>query len=86
MKFIGGQFKKVLVIFAGTICLILGLLGLVLPFLQGILFIILGGVLLSLASRRIQAWIESRTRKYPALHTRIAKVQAWAQRIIGPLD
>jgi uncharacterized membrane protein YbaN (DUF454 family) len=43
---------------AGILLLIFGVVGLFLPFLQGILFIILGLSLLSTESPRAKAWLE----------------------------
>lgn len=43
---------------AGISLLFLGVLGLFLPFLQGILFLIMGLTLLSTESPRAKAWLE----------------------------
>jgi uncharacterized membrane protein YbaN (DUF454 family) len=43
---------------AGVALLILGVIGLFLPFLQGILFLIMGLTLLSSESERAKAWLE----------------------------
>jgi len=43
---------------AGIALLILGVIGLFLPFLQGILFLIMGLTLLSTESERAKAWLE----------------------------
>jgi len=43
---------------AGVALLILGVIGLFLPFLQGILFLIMGLTLLSTESARAKAWLE----------------------------
>jgi len=43
---------------AGILLLILGVIGLFLPFLQGILFIVLGLSLLSSESPRAKVWLE----------------------------
>ena len=43
---------------AGVALLILGVIGLFLPFLQGILFLIMGLTLLSTESERAKAWLE----------------------------
>ncbi len=43
---------------AGAALLVLGVIGLFLPFLQGILFLIMGLTLLSTESERAKAWLE----------------------------
>ena len=78
--------KKTLVIAAGVFFVILGILGLALPFLQGLLFIVIGVVLLSLASTSVRDWLETHTRRYPKLHKMVEKMQAAAVRIIGSTD
>jgi uncharacterized membrane protein YbaN (DUF454 family) len=50
-------------IILGCLCLILGVIGLFLPFLQGILFIVIGLTLLSSESdhaRRLLEWLRAR--------------------------
>ncbi len=80
------QIKKTLMIMAGIILIILGLIGLALPFLQGFLFLAIGIVLLSLASSRIRGWTEMHTRRFPKVHKFIEKTQGWVVRIIGPVE
>ena len=71
---------------AGVIFIILGILGLALPFLQGILFLVIGSILLSLASSKARKWIESRTIRYPKLHAFVEKTEKWMTGIIGTVD
>ena len=52
----------------GILFLALGIIGLFLPVLQGILFIIVGLLLLAPYSRRIRKLVASFRLKYPALH------------------
>lgn len=73
-------------IVVGIIFVLLGLVGLALPFLQGFLFLIIGAVLLSLASSRIRSWIEMHTRRYPRVHHFFEKIQLWVIKIIGPTE
>ena len=42
----------------GIVCMILGVLGLFLPFLQGILFLVIGLTLLSAESDRAKRWLD----------------------------
>ena len=48
---------------AGVLLLVLGVIGLFLPFLQGILFIVMGLSLLSTESDRAKAWLEHLQRR-----------------------
>ena len=69
------KIKKKLVLVAGILFIILGLVGLVLPFLQGFLFLAIGVILLSLHSPKIRAWTDTHTVKYPKIHATIQKVE-----------
>ncbi|MEM7078177.1 MAG: DUF454 family protein [Pseudomonadota bacterium] len=46
--------RRALLIISGTILVMLGILGLVLPFAPGLLFLLLGAVCFSLASNRLR--------------------------------
>lgn len=76
------ELKRILILAAAIIFLILGVVGLALPFLQGFLFIIIGLILLSIASPTARAWIEHHTRKFPKLHRFVEKTEAWITKII----
>lgn len=75
--------KRVLIAVAAVIFLALGIIGLALPFLQGILFIVIGLILLSLVSPLFQQWLEKHTRRFPRLHALIVKTENWVRKIIG---
>ncbi|RJQ35314.1 DUF454 family protein [Candidatus Parcubacteria bacterium] len=75
--------KRVLLFFFAFLFIALGVLGLVLPFLQGFLFLAIGLILLSIASPRARAWIESHTRKYPKVHAMVEKIEKRITNIIG---
>jgi len=75
--------KRILVLSLGVIFVVLGLVGLVLPFLQGFLFIAVGLLLLSLYSPTIRDWMDKHTKRYPTLHTMVQKVEGWIVGIIG---
>ena len=74
--------RTVLFIFA-CIFLMLGVAGLVLPILQGILFLAVGLVILSALSATVRDWLEKHTRKFPKVHKIVRDVEAWVVRIIG---
>ena len=77
------KLKRAITTVAGILFLILGVIGLVLPFLQGLLFLFIGIVLLSLVSTRIRRWMEVPTRKHPALHRIVERTEAWVERLLG---
>jgi uncharacterized protein len=80
------KFKKAGMIIVSFALIILGLVGLALPFLQGFLFLFTGIALLSLVSKRMRAWLEERTRPYPKTHKFVEKTQQWMIGIIGSTD
>ena len=80
------EIKRILVQTAGVIFVALGILGLTLPFLQGILFLAIGLILLSITSPKTRKWIESHTRRYPRFHSLVQKMERWVTNIIGTVD
>lgn len=59
---------------AGGLLFALGIAGLFLPFLQGVLFLLLAAALLSLASDTIYGWLESSTAdRWPHLWHRLER-------------
>ena len=78
--------KRAIVFIIGLLLVFLGVLGLFLPFLQGILFIVLGLFLLSIFSPTLREAIERQTRKFPKVHAQVVKVQQFVDRIIGEVE
>lgn len=77
--------KKILVLTVGIIFIILGLFGLVLPFLQGIIFLAIGFILVSFCSPKIRLWVNKRTEGYPHLSSAINKIERWLNKIVGEI-
>jgi len=75
--------KRVLVLGLAIIFIVLGIVGLALPFLQGFLFLAIGLLLLSLYSPRLRAYIDEKTVPYPRLHRFVIKAEAWVVRVFG---
>ena len=75
--------KRILLFTAACAFITLGLLGLALPFLQGILFLAIGLILLSIASPTARSWIEHHTRKYPKFHNWVEEIEKKITDIIG---
>lgn len=77
------KLKRVLVITLGVFFLLVGLAGLVLPILQGWFFLLLGGLLLSMYSPSLRAFIYRHTVKYPKIHAFVGKAERWTERVFG---
>ena len=77
------QTKRIIVLTIGVVFVLFGVLGLFLPFLQGILFLVIGALLLSAYSPTLREWMQTHTRKYPKLHYWVLRAEAWIERIIG---
>ena len=80
------ELKRALVVVVGIIFIVLGLVGLALPFLQGFLFLAIGLILLSISSPRFRAWAITHTVRYPKTHAALEKIEKWVLGIIGPVD
>jgi uncharacterized protein len=74
------QFKKIGILIIGWIFIGLGILGLFLPILQGILFIMIGLAILSSRSKTIRRFLEYLENRYPHLYRRVV---AWRLKIRG---
>jgi len=79
------KIKKVLILIIGFIFIFLGLLGLVLPFLQGIIFLAIGFALIFFYFPDTRLWVNEHTKKYPQLFTKIEKIEKWLKKIIGEI-
>jgi uncharacterized protein len=72
------RFKEIGILIAGWIFLVLGILGLFLPILQGVLFILIGLAILSSRSKMIQRLLKGLEERFPQHH---AKVEKWKERV-----
>lgn len=77
------KLKRVLVVGLGVFFILLGLVGLVLPILQGWLFLAIGILLLSVYSPKLRAWVDRNTAKYPKLNIVVEKANSWVVRVVG---
>ncbi|HUF78044.1 MAG TPA: DUF454 family protein [Thermoanaerobaculia bacterium] len=65
---------RVILAVLGAALLILGVAGLFLPFLQGILFLVLAAAVLSLASERVYGWLRDlASERWPGLWLRVER-------------
>ncbi len=73
--------KKLGLLIIGWFFIVLGILGLFLPFLQGILFILIGLTILSSRSETIRHFLRHLEERYPQHHKRIEiweeKIRSW---------
>ena len=77
------KIKRVAVLIVGIAFVILGLAGLVLPFLQGLLFLAIGVLILSFFSPTLRTWMDKHTVKWPKLHQAVLAAEGWMIRVIG---
>jgi uncharacterized membrane protein YbaN (DUF454 family) len=75
------KFKKIGILIIGWFFLVLGILGLFLPILQGILFIMIGLAILSSRSASVRLFLRRFEKRYPHLHERMtiwrSKITKW---------
>ena len=72
-----GRFRYLAITIAGWTFMVLGVLGLFLPILQGVLFLAVGTVLLSLVSPRIRALRIKLGRRYPQARKHMDAAREW---------
>jgi uncharacterized membrane protein YbaN (DUF454 family) len=70
--------KRVGMLIIGWLFIFLGILGLFLPILQGILFILIGLAILSSRSKLIKSFLSYLEERYPHYHGR---VEIWREKI-----
>ena len=78
---------KVLLLFSGWFLILLGIIGLVLPFLQGVLFLALGAAILSLVSSTIYLGLRRVFSRWPRGWRRLLLVRKrmhrWLEKRFG---
>jgi len=76
-----GAIKRIGLLIIGWLFIGLGVIGLFLPFMQGILFILIGLAILSSRSEIIRRFLNHLEERYPHLHERVekwkAKIRDW---------
>jgi uncharacterized membrane protein YbaN (DUF454 family) len=76
-----GTIKRIGLLIIGWSFIGLGVVGLFLPFLQGILFILIGLAILSSRSEIIRRFLKHLEERYPHLYERVekgkAKIRGW---------
>lgn len=77
------ELKRIFILTLATFFLLLGLAGLVLPILQGWLFLAISILLFSLYAPRLRAWIDRHTVRWPKLHAAVGKAEEWIIKVVG---
>ena len=72
--------KRIGLLIIGWLFIALGILGLFLPILQGVLFILIGLAILSSRSEIIERFLKHLEERYPHHHKR---VEVWKEKIRG---
>ena len=67
--------RRVVVLVLGWALIAIGVVGLFVPVLQGILFIMLGLYVLSRESRMARGWLVTLQRRYPSVHERARRIK-----------
>jgi uncharacterized membrane protein YbaN (DUF454 family) len=79
--------KRILTLAAGWGFILLGIVGLILPFLQGILFILVGLTILSSQYEWAKRWLGKLRERFPKIagmaDAASAKAASWLKRISG---
>jgi len=70
--------KRIGLLILGWFFIVLGILGLFLPILQGIVFILIGLTILSSRSERIKRLMKYLEERYPRYHE---KIEVWRERL-----
>ncbi|MFA6353512.1 MAG: hypothetical protein WCW93_01110 [Candidatus Paceibacterota bacterium] len=79
------EIKKTFVLIIGISFILLGFLGLVVPLLQGILFLIIGFMILSLYFPAIRLLIHKHAQKSPHVFPLVEKAEKWILKFIGEI-
>ena len=69
------QVKRILILVFGWVFIIFGVVGLFLPFLQGILFLLIGFYMLSHESQWAKKQFDRLKKRYPGLYHRFAEIK-----------
>jgi uncharacterized protein YqgC (DUF456 family) len=79
------KLKRGFVLTGAILFILIGLVGLLLPFLQGILFIAIGLLLLSLVVPQVRTFLDRHTVRYPRVHRIVLDAERWVVRVVGEI-
>lgn len=78
--------KKIFIQTLGLFFILLGVAGIFLPILQGILFLIIGLLLLSVYSEWARRQLDRMGSVHPKAAYWVARIERWVYRVFGPAD
>ena len=78
------QIKRIVVLVIGWALIAFGVVGLFLPILQGVLFILLGLLVLSRESDTARRWLQKGRKRYPDLDEKLTEWGKWWRLRFGP--
>jgi uncharacterized membrane protein YbaN (DUF454 family) len=74
------QIKRIVVLLIGWLLIAFGVIGLFLPILQGVLFIMLGLYVLSRESETARQWLQRGRQRYPNVDAKLKEWGIWWRR------
>jgi uncharacterized membrane protein YbaN (DUF454 family) len=77
------QVKRIVVLVIGWLLIAFGVVGLFLPVLQGVLFIMLGLLVLSRESEIAHRWLQRGRQRYPTVDAKLKDWGRWWRRRFG---
>ena len=77
------QIKRIVALVIGWSLIAFGVVGLFLPILQGVLFIMLGLVVLSRESETAHRWLQRGRQKYPQVDAKLKDLGKWWRQRCG---
>jgi len=77
------QIKRIVILVTGWLLIAFGVVGLFLPVLQGVLFIMLGLLVLSGESETAHRWLQRGRRKYPKVDAKLKEWGRWWRKRFG---
>ena len=75
--------KRIVVLVIGWLLIAFGVIGLFLPVLQGVLFILLGLLVLSTESETAHRWLDSARNRHPRADAKLKQWGRWWRRKLG---
>ncbi len=75
--------KKALIITAGVLLILLGIVGLFLPFLQGLLFIFIGLSIVATQVPLVKGWMNRLEARFPGPHRHARRAGRWCKAKLG---
>ncbi|HSD34874.1 MAG TPA: PGPGW domain-containing protein [Alphaproteobacteria bacterium] len=74
------QLRRIAILIVGWLFILLGVVGLFLPFLQGILFLFIGVLLLSRESEIVRRQVDRLRARHPKIGRSMDEAEAWTRK------